>query len=104
MKRYIARPLMQGVVLLCMLATIGFFLGRLTGNPRDLMLPAAATAEDRAALTQALGLDKSIVDQFAIFVGKAFQGDLGMSIRMKQPAAEAFFDRLPNTLVLIPWA
>ena len=23
---------------------------------------------------------------------------------MKQPAVEAFFDRLPNTLVLIPWA
>ncbi|MEA2817006.1 MAG: peptide/nickel transport system permease protein, partial [Rhodospirillaceae bacterium] len=31
-------------------------------------------------------------------------GDLGTSIRMRQPAAEAFFDRLPNTLVLIPWA
>ena len=23
---------------------------------------------------------------------------------MRQPAVEAFFDRLPNTLVLIPWA
>jgi len=39
MKRYIARRLMQGVVLLFMVATIGFFLGRLTGNPIDLMLP-----------------------------------------------------------------
>src|SRR6185369_6178618 len=37
-------------------------------------------------------------------VGKALHGDLGTSIRMRQPAAEAFFDRLPNTLVLIPWA
>jgi peptide/nickel transport system permease protein len=104
MKRYIARRLMQGVVLLFMVATIVFFLGRLTGNPVDLMLPEDATAEDRAQLVQTLGLDGSLGDQFLIFFGKALQGDLGNSIRMKQPAVEAFFDRLPNTLVLIPWA
>ncbi|TWS96148.1 ABC transporter permease subunit [Reyranella sp. CPCC 100927] len=104
MKRYIARRLMQGVVLLCLVAAIVFFLGRLTGNPVDLMLPEDATPEDRAALIRTLGLDGSILDQFLIFVGNAVQGDLGMSIRMKQPAVEAFFDRLPNTLVIIPWA
>ena len=65
MKRYIARRLMQGVVLLFMVATIVFFLGRLTGNPVDLMLPEDATAEDRAALTQTLGLDGPLSDQFA---------------------------------------
>ena len=104
MKRFIARRLMQGVVLLFMVATIVFFLGRLTGNPVDLMLPEDATAEDRAHLTQTLGLDGTLSDQFLIFVGKALHGDLGTSIRMKQPAVEAFFDRLPNTLVLLPWA
>jgi peptide/nickel transport system permease protein len=104
MKRYIARRLLQGVVLLCLVATIVFFLGRLTGNPVDLMLPEDATAEDRAALVRTLGLDGSLFEQFAIFVGNALHGDLGMSIRMRQPAVEAFFDRLPNTLVIIPWA
>jgi ABC-type dipeptide/oligopeptide/nickel transport system permease component len=104
MKRYIARRLMQGVVLLFMVATIVFFLGRLTGNPVDLMLPEDATAEDRAQLTKTLGLDGPITEQFAIFITNAIHGDLGTSIRMKQPAAEAFFDRLPNTLLLLPWA
>ena len=104
MKRYIARRLMQGVVLLCMVATIVFFLGRLTGNPVDLMLPEDATAKDREAMIKTLGLDGSVFDQFVIFVTKAVQGDLGRSIRMKQPAVEAFFDRLPNTLIIIPWA
>src|SRR5262245_64063490 len=68
------------------------------------MLPEDATAEDRAHLVQTLGLDGTLFDQFAIFVYKALHGDLGTSIRMKQPAVEAFFDRLPNTLALIPWA
>jgi peptide/nickel transport system permease protein len=104
MKRFIARRLVQGVVLLFMVATIVFFLGRLTGNPVDLMVPEDATAEDRAAVARTLGLDGSLTDQFAIFVTNALHGDLGTSIRMKQPAAQAFFDRLPNTLMLIPWA
>ena len=104
MKRFIARRLMQGVILLVMVATIVFFLGRLTGNPVDLMLPEDATAEDRANLIKTLGLDGPILDQFVIFITKAVQGDLGQSIRMKQPAVDAFFDRLPNTLAIIPWA
>ena len=104
MKRFIARRLTQGVILLFMVATIVFFLGRLTGNPVDLMLPEDATTEDRAALIKTLGLDEPLFDQFVIFVTKAVRGDLGQSIRMKQPATEAFFNRLPNTLVIIPWA
>ncbi len=104
MKRYIVYRLLQGVVLLCLVATIVFFLGRLTGNPADLMLPEDATAEDRLAMIKALGLDGSLHEQFFIFVKNALHGDLGMSIRMRQPAVEAFFDRLPNTLVIVPWA
>lgn len=104
MGRYIVRRLLQGCVLLCLVATIVFFLGRLTGNPVDLMLPEDATAEDRVAMIKALGLDGSLYHQFMIFVTNALHGDLGMSIRMRQPVTEAFFSRLPNTLAIIPWA
>src|SRR5262245_5951669 len=104
MKRFIARRLLQGIVLLCLVATIVFFLGRLTGNPVDLMLPEDASPADREALIKTLGLDGSVTDQFVIFVTKALHGDLGTSIRMRQPAVQAFFERLPNTLVIIPWA
>src|SRR3981189_3788010 len=55
MKRYIVYRLLQGVVLLCLVATIVFFLGRLTGNPVDLMLPEDATPADRVAMIKALG-------------------------------------------------
>jgi 1-deoxy-D-xylulose-5-phosphate reductoisomerase len=52
--RYIARRLAQGLVLLCMVATIVFFLGRLTGNPVDMILPEEATGEDRAAVERVI--------------------------------------------------
>ena len=99
MKRYIARRLLQGVVLLFMVATVVFFLGRLTGNPVDLMLPEDATAEDRAAPDPDAGPRRlALRRSSSIFIGKALHGDLGTSIRMRQPAVEAFFSRLPNTL------
>jgi len=104
MSGFIARRLLQGMVLICMVATVVFFLGRLTGNPVDLMLPEDATPEDRAALIRTLGLDGPLHSQFLIFATNALKGDLGMSIRMREPAVEAFLSRLPNTLCLLPWA
>jgi peptide/nickel transport system permease protein len=102
MQRYIAQRLLQAVIVLLLVATIVFFLGRLTGNPVDLMLPEDATQEDRQALITTLGLDRPLYEQFYLFIGKAVQGDLGTSIRYRQPTVELFFSRLPNTLQLVP--
>ena len=45
-----------------------------------------------------------MLHQFLIFIGDALHGDLGTSIRMREPTVDVFFSRLPNTLALIPWA
>jgi peptide/nickel transport system permease protein len=102
MQRYIVQRFLQGILLLILVATIVFFLGRLTGNPADLMLPEDATPEDREALIQTLGLHRPYHEQFYIFFVNALRGDLGMSIRYREPAAQIFFNRLPNTLKLLP--
>src|SRR2546427_8289332 len=99
---FIARRLFQGLILLVLVATIVFFLGRLTGNPVDLMLPEDATQEDRQAMITTLGLDRPLYEQFYLFIGNAVHGDLGTSIRYRQPTVELFFSRLPNTLQLVP--
>jgi peptide/nickel transport system permease protein len=104
MKRYIVQRLLQGIVLLFLVAAIVFFLGRLTGNPVDLMLPEGSTPEDRMTMIKALGLDGPWYQQFLIFIGNALHGDLGTSIRMREPTVDVFFSRLPNTLAIIPWA
>ena len=104
MQRYILRRLMQGIVLLFVLAIVIFALARVTGNPADLMLGEDATADDRAHLERALGLDRPVYQQLAIFLKGAVRGDLGQSIRYRKPAVEVFFERLPNTLTLVPLA
>lgn len=102
MRRYILQRLLHGLVLLVLVATIVFFLGRLTGNPADLMLPEDALEEDRQALIETLGLDGPLHQQFGIFIANALRGDLGNSIRHREPAVHVFFSRLPNTLMIVP--
>ena len=104
MQRFILRRLLQGTVLLAVLALVVFALARVTGNPADLLLPEDATREDRAHLLRALGLDRPIHEQLVLFLGGALRGDLGYSIRYRKPAVEVFLERLPNTLKLVPLA
>jgi|TARA_B110000196_G_C21117054_1_gene651115 peptide/nickel transport system permease protein len=104
MQGYIVRRLLQGVVLLVIVTTIVFAVGRLTGNPVDLLLPEEASEEERQAMIETLGLDGPVLEQFVVFIKGAVQGDLGVSIRYRQPAVDVFFSRLPNTLLLMPAA
>ena len=76
----------------------------MTGNPADLLLREDATQEDRAHLLKALGLDRPTHEQLLVFLAGAVRGDLGQSIRYRKPAVEVFFERLPNTLTLVPLA
>ena len=102
MQKYILQRFFQGLILLVLVTMVVFFLGRLTGNPVDMMLPEDATEEEREEMIRKLGLDGSMFDQFVVFASDAAQGDLGLSVRYRQPAVDIFFQRLPNTLLMVP--
>jgi peptide/nickel transport system permease protein len=104
LQRYIFRRFLQSLVVLVVLALVVFALARVTGNPADLLLPEDATRDDREHLLRALGLDRPVHEQLTRFLTGAITGDLGTSIRYRRPAVEVFFDRLPNTLTLVPLA
>lgn len=104
MQRFILRRLLQSVLLLFVLALVIFAIARVSGNPADLLLREDASQEDRAHLLRALGLDRPLPEQLYLFLSGLARGDLGESIRYRKPAAEVFFERLPNTLRLLPLA
>ena len=104
MQRFILRRFFQSLVVLVVVALVVFALARVTGNPADLLLPEDAGREDREHLLKALGLDRPMHEQLGRFLKGALAGDLGMSIRYRKPAVEVFFERLPNTLTLVPIA
>jgi ABC-type dipeptide/oligopeptide/nickel transport system permease component len=67
-------------------AIVVFFVIRVVpGNPIAMMLPPGATDDDVARLSALYGLDKSIFEQFVIWLGGVFRGDFGTSISLRQP-------------------
>lgn len=56
--------------------------------------------EEIAALKAELGLDQPFLMQYLSWLGRALQGNLGMSFMMKVPVSEALMERLPGTMFL----
>jgi peptide/nickel transport system permease protein len=51
-------------------------------------------------MRHALGLDRPLPVQYAIYVSNAIRGDLGQSIHFKQPVTELILERMPATIEL----
>ncbi|MGD9865243.1 MAG: ABC transporter permease [Pseudodonghicola sp.] len=64
----------------------------------------AMSQEDVEKVRIALGLDKSLLEQFWIYLGALWQGDLGMSISTGQPVAVEMMNRLPASIELTVFA
>jgi peptide/nickel transport system permease protein len=90
----------QGVAVLLTVALLAFLLFQYVGDPVAQMLGQDATPQQRAALRADLGLDQPAPVQFARFVGRAVQGDFGISLRQGRPVHALFVERLPATLEL----
>ncbi|MEN9773751.1 MAG: hypothetical protein RL322_821 [Pseudomonadota bacterium] len=100
MVAFIVRRLLQAAAVMAVVALIAFSLFRYVGDPVLTMLGQDATPEQRVELTKSLGLDEPFYVQFAIFVGKAVQGDFGISYRQGRKVSTLIRDRLPATLEL----
>jgi peptide/nickel transport system permease protein len=77
-----------------------FFVTHLVGDPVSLMLRPEATAEQRDALRERLGLNAPLPVQFVRFISGVARGDFGDSIWQRVPALPIVLDRLPATLYL----
>jgi peptide/nickel transport system permease protein len=97
---YIARRLIQAVLVLLAVSFIVFILLHITGDPVALMLPPDATYEEIESFRQQLGLNDPLYVQYGRFLTGLLQGDFGTSIRSRQPALGLVLERLPATLEL----
>ena len=100
MLAFIVRRLAQAVLVMLAVGLIAFSLFRFVGDPVLFMLGQDATPEDRARVTQMLGLDQPFYVQYAQFVSRALRGEFGQSLRQAQPVSRLIAERLPATLML----
>jgi peptide/nickel transport system permease protein len=94
MWRFLADRLMQMIAALLVLSVIVFAVTRLTGDPRTLLISTQASRSDYEELGRELGLDKSYLTQYAIFISKAVRGDLGQSYSSGESVAHILEQKL----------
>lgn len=100
MLSYVLRRLSQSVLVLFGVATIVFFLVRLSGDPAKIMLPPNASLDQVATLRHQLGLDQPLILQYLDYLWRLVHLDLGRSLFFHQPSVDIIAERLPATLQL----
>lgn len=101
MARYALGRLGHFTLVIWVVVTLTFVLFRLMpGDPTLNFLSPSFSEETRAALLKGFGLDRSIWQQYLIYLGNLVRGDLGMSFLQGKPVYVLLGEALPNTVIL----
>jgi ABC-type dipeptide/oligopeptide/nickel transport system permease component len=101
MARYILRRLLLMMIVLLGMSVITFALTHIVpGNPARLLAGQHATQEQVEAVAKLYGLDRPVVEQYWVYIGGLFRGDLGMSLTTRRPVADDLRQYLPATIEL----
>ncbi len=103
--RYIAQRFAQLVPVLFLVSLMIFsIMHALPGDPVQLMLAGAesgaVTPERQEELRELMGLNDPLHVQYFRFIGGAVTGDLGSSVRLREPVIDLILERLGSTLAL----
>ncbi len=98
---FLTARLTSALVVVLGVACLVFLLIHLVpGDPVEVMLGESARASDRAALREALGLDKPLLTQLLSYLESLLRLDPGESLYSKRPISEILAERLPATALL----
>ena len=100
MLTFILKRLGESFLVLLVMSLLVFTGVFAIGNPVDLLISPEATPQDIQQVTQALGLDKPLWEQYFYFLKQVLHGDLGRSFMFSTPAIELLLNRMPATLEL----
>jgi ABC-type dipeptide/oligopeptide/nickel transport system permease component len=101
MLRLVGRRLVVAVPGLVGVVVVTFLLNRaLPGDPAAFFAGPAATQQAIQEIRVKLGLDRSLPEQFALYVRDLARGDLGRSLTTGQPVVSDLVARLPASLEL----
>ena len=101
MGRLILRRLAATIPVLLLVTAGVFALIHLTpGDPIDAMMAESVDDTVKRELRRDLGLDRPLYLQYATWMGRLLQGDLGHSIRNREPVIENVSRRIKPSLQL----
>jgi peptide/nickel transport system permease protein len=102
--RFLFQRIAYAVLLVLAVMVLNFLLIHFApGDPVETIAGAMGGMTDalRAQLRHAYGLDRSLIDQLGIYLGKVASGDLGYSFYFNLPVTQLIMQRVPATLLLL---
>nr|AFX65641.1 TM component of ABC transporter of agrocinopine [Agrobacterium radiobacter] len=97
---FILARLVRAIVVLVFTVTLVFVVLRLSGDSAQQMLSDHASPEALAAFRAKWGFDRSIFEQYLIYVGNALHGDFGTSYADGRDVLTVVSERIPKTLAV----
>lgn len=104
MTAYVARRLLQSVIVVIGVTLVSFLALQVGGDPTYLFVSERASQEEIDAARAALGFDRPLHEQYLGFVANLAQGDFGQSLSYRQPAMRLILEALPATIELTLFA
>ncbi|CAK7261273.1 ABC transporter permease [Shinella yambaruensis] len=102
MLKFAFSRLLSAIPTLFIVSVAVFGLVRLIpGDPASLMLGDLADADMLAEARSAMGLDRPIPVQFALWLGNVVQGDLGRSVLNGQPVLDLVLQRFATSAQMV---
>jgi peptide/nickel transport system permease protein len=102
-RRYLLSKTLQAVLTLWFVLTFNFFLFRiLPGDPVAILARSEKlTPDDVSRLQHELGLDRPLLQQYAIYMRETLTGELGRSLRTGEEVKDMIGARFLPTVVLV---
>jgi peptide/nickel transport system permease protein len=97
---FIARRLLQSLIVVLGVTAISFISLQLGGDPTYLFVSERASEEEIQMVREALGFDRPLHIQYLTYVGNVLQGEFGNSLSYRRPAMEIVLGALPATIEL----
>ncbi|TBL76463.1 nickel ABC transporter permease [Paenibacillus thalictri] len=101
MFNYVIKRVLQMIPTLIGVSILSFIIiHSVPGDPAQLIAGADATAEQVQSVSERLGLDRPLYEQYVNYVTGLLRGDLGISLHSERPVLEEIIMRFPNTIQL----
>ena len=98
---FLKKTALMGSVFFIVVSIIFFVAHMLPGDPVSLWVGEHPTKEQIKTAQEELGLDKPKIIQFYRFLGNLLKGDMGISLRTRQPVTKELGTRFLATLELV---
>ena len=97
---FLVRRFFYGIAVVIIVTLVVFLLSRASGDPRTYFMNEYTTKEQWDAWGREWGLDKPVIQQYFLWLGRAMTGNLGKSLRENRPVLDVIMERVPATVQL----